>query len=267
MGIASGAAVRRGMGNGAVRGWTAASICTLALLLLACTESTPAEPTEASGARATLAQPVGTSIAPSITAAPSTTATTAAPAATTAETTAIATTTVTTTTTTTRPPFVCWDGSTARLRGLCPREPRWEFWEWEDEFGDPVVHSELVSKDGEAVIRLTCYQDVLNVFVGEQDEIEEQDWYYRPDARGNAGGRFKGRNQDSATNVSWQKLETAAGDPTIRGVYLPKSYRRSFVDALRSDNHLIVDWFYETHTFEWPEANTLYEQPLTTCGW
>lgn len=163
--------------------------------------------------------------------------------------------------------MVCWDGSTARLRGLCPREPRWEFWEWEDEFGDPILRSEVISRDGEAVLRLNCYEDVLTVFVGEKDEIEEQEWYYRPAAPGNAGGRFKGANQDSAAKVNWQKLQTASGETTIRGVYLPKSYRRAFVTALRSDSRLTVDWFYDTHVFEWPESNTQFENPLKACDW
>lgn len=129
------------------------------------------------------------------------------------------------------------------------------------------MRSELISNDGEAVIRMVCYEDLLTAFVGEQEEIESADWYYRPHAPGNASGRHKGGQQDAATSVSWQALATSAGDPTIRGVYLPKFYRRGFVDAVRSGSSLIIDWFYDTHTFEWPEADTDYEPPLEACGW
>ena len=129
------------------------------------------------------------------------------------------------------------------------------------------MRSEIRSTDGETVVELTCAEDVLTIFVGERAEIEDGEWYYRPDAPGNAGGRLKAANQESATSVSWQKLQTAAGESTVRGVYLPKRYRRSFVDALRADDRMIVDWFYGTDTFEWPEADTDYEPPLEACAW
>ena len=247
------------------------SICMLTLLSLACAESRPPESTDVSGVQATTAQPIHTSI-PLITtttaAPPNTTATTAAPAATTTATTAIATTTTTTTTTTTRPPIVCWDGSTTPLRVLCPPEPKWESLSDTDAFGDPISVAMMVSDDAAATVILACSEDVLSVFVVDWADfggLTDSTW--RPDAPGGSSGRYRGGGQESATNVRWQTMVMAAGEPTIRGVFLPKSYRRDFIDSLRSGDSLIIDWFYSINTFEWPETDRNYESPLEACGW
>ena len=252
-----------------MRGQTAALTCVLALLLSACAESSPSEPTEASAEQTTATEAIRTSDAPSTTAPSSTTATTAVPVVTTAASTAVAatTTTTTSTTTTTRPPVICWDGSTARRRSLCPPEPSWDVLSGTDAFGDPIVRAKMISDDADAIIILNCYEDVLSVFVGDEGDLDDGEFAWRPDAPGNATGRYRGQNQEAPASVRWQALVTAAGESTVRGVFLPKSDRRSFIDSLRSGNSLIIDWFYGTDTFEWPRTDTDYEQALEACGW
>ena len=124
----------------------------------------------------------------------------------------------------------------------------------------------MLSDDTDAIILLGCYENILSVFVGDENDLEKE-FAWRPDAPGNATGRYRGSNQESSTSVRWQALVTATGDPTVRGVFLPKSDRRGFVDSLRSDNSLIIDWFYGIDTFEWAETDTTYEQPLKACDW
>lgn len=244
-----------------MRGQTAALTCVLALLLSACAESSPSEPTEASAEQTTATEAIRTSDAPSTTAPSSTTATTAVPVVTTTASTAVAT------TTTTRPPVICWDGSTARRRSLCPPEPSWDVLSGTDAFGDPIVRAKMISEDADAIIILNCYEDVLSVFVGDEGDLDDGEFAWRPDAPGNATGRYRGQNQESPARVRWQALVTAAGEPTVRGVFLPRTDRRGFIDSLRSGNSLTIDWFYGTDTFEWPSTDIDYEQPLETCGW